>query len=85
MTTWAAALVKASGNGELATTAAHHGIAIIDAGTPWLLVQVDVNFGSLHPPKFEEALSRELQTTVIAFFLQRDAIVGAAGNGTCGK
>lgn len=77
MTTWAGALVETRGQADLASIAARHRIALVDfaATAPWLLVHADVNRASLNPPRFAEELSRELQTTVIGFFLQSTASV----------
>jgi hypothetical protein len=72
MATWAGALVKTGGCGDLAAIAANHRITIEKPTTPWLLVQADAG---LYPPPFAEALSRELKTTIIAFFLQSAASV----------
>ncbi len=75
MSTWAGAIVDTRGSSEFATVAAKYRIVVTREVTPWVLVECDTNFASLCPPVFAEALSRELQTTVIAFFLQTAASV----------
>jgi hypothetical protein len=77
MVTWAGALVETRGRADLAAVAAKHRIELIDVdvSAPWLLIHCNVNFAHLNPPQFAEALSRELHTTVIGFFLQSSASV----------
>jgi hypothetical protein len=72
MATWAGALVKTGGGGDFAAIAVKHRIAIAERVGPWLLVQADAG---LHPPRLAEDLSRDLQSTVIAFFVQSAASV----------
>ncbi len=75
MTTWAGAIVETRGRADFPALAALHRITVTGAVTPWVLVQGDVTFAALGPPVFAEALSRELQGTVLAFFVQSTASV----------
>jgi hypothetical protein len=75
MSTWAGAIVETHDRADFAAVAAKYRIAISGDVTPWILVEGETNFASLCPPAFAEALSRELQCTVIAFFLQSTASV----------
>lgn len=75
MVTWAGAIVESRRAGDLAAAGSKHGIEMVDTGTGpgWLLVDVGVNAAHLRPPKFAERLSRDIQGTVIGFFLQSTA------------
>src|SRR6187549_1718126 len=77
MVTWAGALVETRGRDDLPALVAKHRIELADydASAPWLLVWSGVNFAHLTPPRFIEALSRELHAQVIGFFLQSTASV----------
>jgi hypothetical protein len=77
MTTWAGALVETRGREDLAGIFAKHRITLADYDPtlPWLLIDVDVNFAHLNPPKFAEELSNELHARIIGFFLQSTASV----------
>lgn len=73
MSTWAGTLVETRGRVEFAAIAAKHRIAPGGDVTAWTLVECKTTFANLRPPAFAEALSRELQCAVIAFFVQTTA------------
>ncbi|OIP32214.1 MAG: hypothetical protein AUK47_20940 [Deltaproteobacteria bacterium CG2_30_63_29] len=75
MGTWAGAIVETRQHPDVGAVLAKHGITVIGEVTPWVLVQVDVGFGSLTVPAFVEPLSRELRARVIGFFIQSTASV----------
>jgi hypothetical protein len=75
MSTWAGAIVETRGRADFAVIAAKYRIAVTSAVSPWILVEGEITFANLCPPIFAEALSRELESTVIAFFVQTTASV----------
>jgi hypothetical protein len=75
MSTWAGAIVENRGRADFVDVCALHGITVEGPVTPWVLVECDVGFSSLHPPAFAESLSRALDGAVIAFFMQTAASV----------
>jgi hypothetical protein len=75
MATWAGAIVETRGRTDFPAIAAAHRITVTGPVTPWVLVQGSVSFAAPGPPVFAEALSRELQGTVLAFVVQTTASV----------
>ncbi len=75
VSTLAGAIVDHRGSIDFPAIAGRFQIIISTASQGWSLVQCDVNLASLGPPTFARELSRELRTTVIAFFLQSAASV----------
>ncbi|HZI08569.1 MAG TPA: hypothetical protein VEZ71_31420 [Archangium sp.] len=75
MATWAGAIIETRGRADFPALAATHRLTVTGAVTPWVLVRSDVHSTALGPPAFAEALSRELQGTVLAFFIQTTASV----------
>ncbi|HEY3255659.1 MAG TPA: hypothetical protein VGJ91_16990, partial [Polyangiaceae bacterium] len=45
-------------------------IVLSAPSSPWLLIDVEPRLGKLGPPSFAQGLSRDMKTSVIAFFLQ---------------
>src|SRR5215471_2633140 len=70
MATWQGALVYATDFDRLISVAPRHRIAVSGAPAPWILIEVEPQLGRLGPPSFTQSLSRDLDTTVIAFFVQ---------------
>lgn len=70
MSTWAGAIVQTGGRSDFPAIAAKYHITVQDGTGPWIGVHGNVNFASLCPPAFAEALSRDLGGTVVAFFVQ---------------
>lgn len=70
MTTWAGAIVETRGALDFVAVATGHGLTIVGPVTPWLYVETDLNLAHLQPPRYAESLSRQLQGTVIGFFVQ---------------
>lgn len=70
MSTLQGALVRVENADRFREVAARSRIAVTDASGPWVLVDVAPQLGKLGPPPFARALSKELDTTVIAIFLQ---------------
>lgn len=75
MGTWVGAIVETHGRADFPAIAAKHRIAAPEAVKPWVLVDGYFGLSTLVPPLFAEALSRDLQGTVIAFFVQETASV----------
>ncbi|WP_394831579.1 hypothetical protein LVJ94_34205 [Pendulispora rubella] len=76
MATWAGAIVETCGQRDFASITAKYGVTVTGDVTPRLLIEGDLRITrGLGPPIFAEALSRDLQGTVIAFFVQTGASV----------
>lgn len=73
MATWAGAIVRVEDPARFVEVATRHRVAVSAATPPWVLIAGDPQLRSLGPPAFAEALSRELQTSVVAFFVQTAA------------
>lgn len=73
MATWAGAIVRVEDPARFVDVAAKHRVAVSAAAAPWVLIAGDPQLRSMGPPAFAEALSRELQTSVVAFFIQTAA------------
>jgi hypothetical protein len=71
MTTWAGAIVRVENQARFAEVAARRRITVTAAtDASWVLIDADPQLGRLGPPGFAQDLSRDLQTTVVAFFVQ---------------
>lgn len=70
MTTLQGAIVRLNDAERFRELAARCHIAVTDASQPWVLIDVAPQLGKLGPPPFAALLSRELDTSVLAFFLQ---------------
>jgi len=70
MSTLQGALVRVEDSDRFREVAARSRIVVVDASGPWVPIDVAPQLGKLGPPPFAQALSKELNTTVIAFFLQ---------------
>ncbi len=70
MSTLQGALVRVENADRFREVAERYRIVVADASRPWVLVEVAPQLGRLGPPPFAQALSKELNTTVIAFFVQ---------------
>ena len=70
MATWQGALIHAEVSDRLLEAAARYRIVVSDRSGPWVLIDVEPQYGRLGPPRFARALSKDLNTSVIAFFLQ---------------
>lgn len=70
MATWQGALIRAVTTDRLLELAERHRIVVSDPSGPWVLINVDPQYGRLGPPSFAQGLSKDLNTSVIAFFLQ---------------
>jgi len=70
MSTLQGALVRVEDADRFREAAARCRIFVTDASRPWVLVDVAPQLGKLGPPPFAQSLSKELNTTVIAFFVQ---------------
>jgi hypothetical protein len=68
--TWQGALIRADDIDRLLELAARYRIVVSNPSGPWLLIDVEPQLGRLGPPSFSEKLSRDMQTSVIGFFLQ---------------
>ena len=70
MSTLQGALVRVENADRFREVAARCRIVVTDASRPWVLVDVPPQLGKLGPPPFAQSLSKELNTTVVAFFVQ---------------
>lgn len=70
MATWQGALIRAETTARLLELAERYRIVVSDPSGPWLLIDVEPQYGRLEPPAFARGLSKDLNTSVIAFFLQ---------------
>lgn len=70
MSTWQGALVRMEHGDRFRELAGRYRIVVTDTSGPWVLVGVPPQLGKLGPPPFAQSLSNELNTTVIAFFVQ---------------
>lgn len=70
MSTLQGALVRVDNAARFREVAARYRIVVTDASRPWVLVEAAPQLGKLGPPPFAQSLSKELNTTVIAFFVQ---------------
>jgi hypothetical protein len=70
MATWQGALIRAVTTDRLLELAERYRIVVSDPSGPWVLINVDPQYGRLGPPPFAQGLSKDLNTSVIAFFLQ---------------
>lgn len=70
MSTWQGALVRVEDTARFVKLAKRHRIGVTDPSGPWVLVEDEPRLGQLGPPRFSKDLSREMSTSVIAFFLQ---------------
>ena len=70
MATWQGALIRAETGARLLELAEHYRIVVSDPSGPWVLIDVEPQYGKLGPPPFARALSKDLNTSVLAFFLQ---------------
>jgi len=77
MGTWAGAFVNWKGRGDLVEILDGHHIDMVtvEPKKGWLYVRTAASFDSLRVPRFAQALSEELGTQVIGFFLQSTASV----------
>src|ERR1041384_8269106 len=73
MATWVGAIVRVGDRARFANAAGKLRITVESAELPWVLIHGDHRLGMLGPPAFAEALSRDLQTSVVAFFVQTTA------------
>ncbi len=70
MSTWQGAIVRVDDVERLVALAGRYRITLSAPAGPWLLIDAPPQLGRLGPPPFAWALSRELATCVIGFFLQ---------------
>ena len=70
MTTYQGLLVRVDDGKRFLELANRYRIVVADPSGPWLLIDVEPRLRRLGPPAFAQALSKELNTSVIAFFLQ---------------
>jgi hypothetical protein len=73
MATWAGAIVRVEDPARFVEVATKHRVAVSAASPSWVLIAGDPRLRRMGPPAFAEALSRELQTSVVAFFIQTAA------------
>lgn len=70
MATWQGALVCVENIGRLRDVGERYRIVVSGSPGPWLLIDVAPQLGRLGPPAFAQSLSKDLKTSVIAFFVQ---------------
>lgn len=72
MATWQGALIHAESveRERLREVAERFRIVVSSRSGPWLLIDVEPRLGKLGPPPFAREVSKDLNTSVIAFFLQ---------------